>query len=146
MSKFSPANIEVSLSSGYALAYLLSGIVRWLSDTYGSRETRIYGRLYAIPFRDHHSDPKSVCREGFVESHGINALSASAMLTLAYYLQDFTAPDTRTLFLAGLALSTSIGVLIAAQSHQWAHQDEVPCFVHPCQGHAIVANPKAQRH
>ena len=135
--------VMLSLFSGYLIADLLSGIVHWLSDTYGSRDTPIYGRLYAIPFRDHHIDPEALCREGFVESHGINALSASAMLALAYYLQDFTAPDTRTLFVAGLALSTSVGVLIAGQSHKWAHQDEVPWLVYQCQEHGILANPKA---
>ena len=135
--------VVASLVLGYATADLLSGIVHWISDTYGSRDAPIYGRLYAIPFRDHHIDPTSLCKENFVESHGINALSASTMLVMAYYLQDFETATTMTMFLAGFALAASIGVLIAGQSHKWAHQAEVPWLVERCQSYGLLAHPHA---
>src|SRR4029079_2689598 len=49
----------------YAAADLLSGVVHFLADNFGSPETPLLGKAFVMPFRDHHIDPKGILRHPF---------------------------------------------------------------------------------
>lgn len=60
--------------AGYLVADLVSGIVHFLADNFGSDTTPFFGPGSIRPFRDHHVNPLGILTHGFVAANGNNAL------------------------------------------------------------------------
>jgi len=105
----------------WAASDLLSGLVHWGFDTYGSVHTPFIGPVFIRPFREHHFDPLAITRHDFVETNGSNCLACSPLLVAASWM-----PLEIALWIGVQAfmLFTALGVLATNQCHKWAHMDE----------------------
>src|SRR5689334_6658220 len=54
---------------GYLAADLVSGLVHWAADTWGSTDLPVIGPAVLAPFREHHRDQLAITRHGFVETN-----------------------------------------------------------------------------
>ena len=111
----------IAAFAGAAFADLLSGLVHWGFDTWGSVDTPIVGQLAIRTFRHHHLDPKAMVHHDFVETNGHNAmLSVAITAPAALVPETIGAGPTVFLFWAGLL------VAFTSQLHKWAHMERPP--------------------
>jgi len=104
----------------YLAADLVSGVVHWAADTWGSTDLPIVGPAVLGPFREHHRDPLAITRHDFVETNGNNCLVSLPVLGLAIWL--VPAPgEPGTIFLSSFLGTLVVWVLLTNQFHKWAH-------------------------
>ncbi len=117
---------------GYLAADLVSGIVHWLGDTYGTEETPVLGDNFIKPFRDHHVEPEGICHHDFVEVNGNNSIVlALYMVPVAIFLSDPTQ-IWQFLFLSGSIFFT-LGIFMTNQFHKWSHEPDPPGYIRTLQ-------------
>lgn len=111
--------------AGYLVADLLSGIVHFLADNFGSPETPFVGQGFVLPFRQHHVDPLGITRHGFFIANGNNALVCLPILIpVALFAPVSSSP---TAYHAGVFTFTMLlAVFLTNQTHKWAHMETVP--------------------
>ena len=126
---WSPMGLFLSALCGWLLADLLSGLVHWALDRFGSETTPFLGPVLIRPFREHHDDPQAMTRHDFVETNGASALGAS----LLFFFQN------------EILFFTAVGLLAANQSHKWAHLPRVPRLVRAARSLGLVLRPEAHR-
>jgi ubiquitin-conjugating enzyme E2 variant len=126
------------------LADLVSGLVHWIADTWGSESLPVVGRRFLRPFRVHHTNPDDFLRRNFLDTNG-----DVAMLCLPVLLAGFLIPlDTGPGRLAAVALvAFCAGVLPTNQVHQWAHMPNPPGWVGWLQRRGLLlSHAQHQRH
>ena len=116
----------LALGLGYVLADLLSGMVHWLADRYGSPETPLLGNAFIQPFREHHFDPQAITRHDFVETNGNNSMATLLVLIPAYLFIPVRPGNAASIFLSTLALAACLSLYCTNQFHKWAHLNEPP--------------------
>ena len=110
---------------GYLAADLVSGLVHWAADTWGSPDLPVIGPALLGPFREHHRDPLAITRHDFVETNGNNCLISLPVLGIALWLAP--GPDGGgSLFLSSYLLALVFWVLLTNQFHKWAHLPQPP--------------------
>lgn len=124
--------------AGIAFADLVSGLVHWAFDTWGSVDTPILGQLAIRTFRQHHLEPKAMVGHDFVETNGHNAmLSVALTAPAALAPQALGAGPTLFLFWAGLFIA------LTSQLHKWAHMDEPPRAIRWLQRTGLILSAEA---
>ncbi len=122
---------------GWLAAALLSGLLHWAFDSFGSASTPLIGKAFIRPFREHHADPGEMTRHDFLETHGASCLAALPLLAAA----GLAPLDAWPWILAqALLLFIALGALATNQCHKWAHMDEAdtPRFVRWAQRRRLV--------
>jgi plasmanylethanolamine desaturase len=134
----------VAILLAWPAADLLSGIVHWLADTWGSEKFPILGPRFIKPFRVHHDTPTSFLECTFFDTNGDTCLIAIPILGSLWWL------PTETVW--GVSLLT-FGVFFCAfaiptnQIHQWAHMANPPRWVRVLQrAGLILSNEEHARH
>jgi len=121
----------------YAAADLLSGVVHFLADNFGSPETPLLGKAFVMPFRDHHIDPKGILRHPFMIANGNNCLVALPPLMIVLFFvpveETFTGYIFGTFFLA-----LCLAVFLTNQFHKWAHMDDPPALIAWLQARGVI--------
>jgi ubiquitin-conjugating enzyme E2 variant len=120
-----PWTFLVALLAAMLVADLLSGLVHWGADTWGTVETPLLGGSLIRSFREHHVNPKSITHHDFIEANGNSCLVLLPVVALALVLP--ISPGTPW----GLLAATFLGLLcffLAATNefHKRAHQDTPP--------------------
>jgi hypothetical protein len=137
---FVPVALAAALVA-WATSDLLSGLVHWAFDTYGSVQTPLVGAAFIRPFREHHFDPLAITRHDFVETNGSNCLACSPLLIAASVM-----PLEAAAWIAAQSfmLFTALGVLATNQCHKWAHADEAarPAPVRWAQRAGLLLSPE----
>jgi ubiquitin-conjugating enzyme E2 variant len=110
---------------GYVAADLISGIVHWVADTWGTPDWPVIGKALIRPFREHHVDQKAITRHDFVEINGNNCAISVPVGVAAALLPQGPALGMN-LFVSTFAGSLIVWVLFTNQFHKWAHQDSPP--------------------
>ena len=110
--------VVMALVAGYVAADLISGLVHWIFDTFGSVDTPVVGQSFIRPFREHHDDPLSITRHDFIETNGNSCIACLPVLGAACFIPVDSPPGA---FASALCLFTSLGVLATNQFHKWAH-------------------------
>ncbi len=116
-------------------ADLVSGIVHWTADTWGSETLPVIGRRLLRPFRVHHVNPDDFTRRGFLDVNG-----DVAMIVVFFLLAMLTLPLdqpwgrlTEVYF-----LSFCLVGLPTNQVHQWAHMRRPPALAQVLQRSRII--------
>jgi len=108
---------------GILTADLISGIVHWAADSYGSVEMFLVGKNLLRNFREHHIDPTAITRHDFVETNGDNLTAIVPIL--GYLAYKFSNSDNEEiisqynwhLYLFFIAVFLSL----TNQFHKWSH-------------------------
>ncbi|HTP62922.1 MAG TPA: fatty acid desaturase CarF family protein [Burkholderiales bacterium] len=127
----SPGHIPLAALGGWLLADLLSGLVHWALDSFGSVCTPVVGPALIRPFREHHADPAAMTGHGFAEVNGASCLGSLPLLASCFFVDGF--PHALLAF-------TSAGILLTNQCHKWAHAVSPPAFVRLLQKARLVLN------
>ncbi len=120
--------------AAYALADLLSGIVHFLLDNFGSPDTPVIGQKFVKPFRDHHVDPMEMTRGDFIAVNGDNVFACLPVLIPVFFFLDIGRHPYAGVFIVALVG----GVIMTNQLHKWAHMPTVPRLVSAAQRRGIV--------
>lgn len=121
-------------------ADLLSGLVHWAADTWGSERWPVVGPRILRPFRLHHVNPDDLLRRSFVECNGDVAAVCAAVTLTALMLPAGSEPWSSVgLFLVSLSGWT----LPVNQVHQWAHDADPPAFVRWLQRSRLILSGPA---
>jgi plasmanylethanolamine desaturase len=134
--RLSVHSLPLALIGGWLLADLLSGLVHWALDTYGSVRTPIVGPALIRPFREHHADPQGMTRHDFFEVNGASCLGCLPLLLVSFFVDGFVH---------ALLAFTCLGVLFTNQCHKWAHMEELPAFVRVLQSLRLVLRADEHR-
>jgi plasmanylethanolamine desaturase len=117
--------IPLVVLAAYAVADLLSGIVHFLADNFGSPDTPVLGKAFVMPFRDHHTDPTGILHHPFMIANGNNCLIGLPPLLIVLFLADIDGSVPGYL-LGAFTLSLSLSVFFTNQFHKWAHMETPP--------------------
>jgi len=123
--------------AGYLVADLVSGIVHFLADNFGSEDTPFFGPGFIRPFRDHHVNPRGIVSHGFVAANGNNALVSIPILAPAALLLPVSESATAHL-LGSFILFMMLAVFVTNQFHKWAHMEVPPRFVRTLQSAGLI--------
>jgi hypothetical protein len=132
--------IAIALLCGWVATDLLSGLVHWAFDTWGSVHTPVLGKRFIRPFREHHWDPRAMTQHDFVEVAGSSCLAALPVLAACAWMP---MPTRATVFAQAVFLFVALGVLVTNQCHKWAHLPaaQVPPPVRVAQRLRLILHP-----
>jgi plasmanylethanolamine desaturase len=116
-------------------ADLISGLVHWTADTWGSESLPMIGRRFLRPFRVHHLNPDDFLRRDPIDCNGDVAMLNVPILAAALMLP-LSAAGGRIAVLAMVAFSAA--ALPTNQVHQWAHMPSPPSLVRWLQRRGII--------
>ncbi len=117
---------------GMLASDLLTGIVHWACDTWGSPRTPVLGKVFIRSFREHHIDAKAITHHGLVQTNGEQSIVAAPVMALLLAYQPL--PDERGhAFTLAFLWFTILLTNAANQFHKWAHQDEPAPFIRALQ-------------
>ena len=127
----------VAAPFGWLATDLLSGLLHWAFDSWGSANTPVIGNAFIRPFREHHINPQAMARHDFVETHGASCLAALPFLAVTALMPLETVGSLLT---QACLLSVALGALATNQCHKWAHMDEdaTPIVVRWLQRYRLV--------
>jgi len=123
--------------AGYALADLVSGLVHWACDRFGSPDTPVLGPRLIAPFREHHDRPSAMLEHDFVELVGSSFLAVAALWAASWLLVSEHGPAWQAF---ALALGLATGLTNVA--HRWAHIPEPPRAVAWLQRRGLLLAPE----
>ena len=117
--------VVAAVVAGYLVADLLSGIVHFLADNFGSPHTPFVGQGFVLPFRQHHDDPLGITRHGFFVANGNNALVCLPLLIPVVLFTPVTSSAIG--YIAGVFTFVMLfAVFLTNQTHKWAHMEFAP--------------------
>ena len=125
-----------------ALADLVSGLVHWTADTWGSETLPILGRRFLHPFRVHHVNPTDFNRRDFIDTNGDVSMLVLPTLVAASWLP--LDGGAGAVVVTGLVSFAAAGWM-TNQVHQWAHVPRPPRVVAWLQRRGFVLSRAAHR-
>lgn len=120
----------------WIVADLLSGIVHWTADTWGTEDTPVIGSRFIRPFRVHHLNAEDILARPFFRLNGDVALGVLPILGAAFLVSGGVR-----FFLVALAAS----ILPTNQIHQWAHRPVAPRYARALQRVGLILGPAEHR-
>jgi len=122
------------------VADLLSGLLHWGCDTWGTLDTPLIGKNLIRSFREHHVDPMAITRHPFPETNGNSLIvMLPLVVSLSFCRIDPAAAQPFLItFLSVLALFVSF----TNQIHKWAHTYQPPWIVTKLQNCHIILESK----
>ena len=129
--------ITASAICAFYCSDLLSGIVHWAFDRYGTENIPVLGPNIIKSFRDHHKNPQGICGHNFLETNGDNCIVCLPLLVVGLILD-----PTDQLFWVSLFFCTSIGGILTNQFHSWAHEENPPNIAIFLQKTGLILSPE----
>jgi ubiquitin-conjugating enzyme E2 variant len=127
---------------GWLTADLVSGVVHWLADHYGSVDTPLVGGPFVRTFREHHDDPLAITRHDFIETNGDSAIVTAPYLAAIALLWPSAPGIAPVAFIHAFAVALGLGVVATTQAHKWAHSARPPSLVRVLQRARIILSPR----
>ncbi len=130
--------------AGMVAADVLSGLVHWGADTWGSDTMPVFGKRLLRPFRVHHINPADFLTRHWIDTNGDVATMVSVVLAVALLISlDNVAGQASLTFLLAVAATT----LPTNQVHQWAHMASPPRIVRVMQRYGLLlSHPEHAKH
>jgi hypothetical protein len=123
--------------AGIFAADLVSGLVHWAADTWGSKDWPLLGERLIEPFRVHHVNPRDICRRDMVDLNGDIAL-----LSLPLLLWALSLPAERWHALEFVAAFVAF-TLPTNLIHRWAHAGrDAPRIARLLQRTGLILTPR----
>lgn len=135
--------LSIGMFLGYALTDLLSGLVHWASDRFGTVDTPLIGCALIEPFRTHHGHPNAITGEDIFELNGLNCFIATIVLGICVPVIGQWAPDAWAPGAYGCVCMMGWGIPLASQIHQWVHRDTPPTVIRIFQSWGLVIDASA---
>jgi plasmanylethanolamine desaturase len=133
-----PLTVVACVVAAYGVADLLSGLVHFGFDNFGSPDTPVIGQKFVRPFRDHHDDPAAMTHGDLVAVNGDNVFAALLLLAPVWYFVDVREhPHVGAFVLVLLG-----GIVATNQLHKWCHTPSVPPWVRAAQRRGLVLSPE----
>lgn len=130
-----------SIIVGLLITDLISGLVHWAFDTWGSLDTPLIGTNFIRSFREHHLDPAAMTRHDFIEVSSDSCILPLPLLAILALIN----PHPTTIFFK-LVLSTTITtcffVTFINQCHKWAHLRNNHPILRWMQQNRLILNPQ----
>jgi ubiquitin-conjugating enzyme E2 variant len=134
--------LVLAIPLGVILGDLVSGLVHWAADTYGSEDMRVIGPSLVKPFRLHHVYPRDICTHGLVATIGNVCILAVPLLSLNLYLM-WWLPGSALLAFSVVCLALMATATVATnQFHKWAHQENPSSLARWLQRKRLVLEPR----
>jgi ubiquitin-conjugating enzyme E2 variant len=127
---------------GYLLADFLSGCAHWLCDTFFEEQTPVLGALLIAPFREHHHDPLSITRHGFLELNGNSALALLPLLGWLWWGGEALGAGFGGALARATLVFAALALVATNQLHRWAHQPQPPRAVRWLQQRGVILRPE----
>lgn len=123
------------VAAGMLFAGLVSGILHWSADTWGSESMPIIGKRFLEPFRIHHVNPNDSLRREFFDVNGDVAMMCAVLLSAVFWIPlDSWWGRAWAVFM----VSFMIVALPTNQVHQWAHMRRPPAWVRWLQEQRVI--------
>jgi hypothetical protein len=139
----SPTSLAIvvgSLPIGYLFADIVAGAMHWFCDSFFEEDTPLIGSTFIRPFREHHRDPMSITRHGFLELNGNNCLAVAPLCVALLWIDATLGAASLALFAAGFAF---VGATAATnQFHRWAHEAEPSLVARFLQRNHLILAPR----
>ncbi len=123
------------VAAGMLFADLVSGMVHWSADTWGSETMPIIGKRFLEPFRIHHVNPHDFLRREFFDVNGDVAMICAALLAAVFWIPLDSGWGRAW---AVFVVSFIIVALPTNQVHQWAHMRRPPAWVRWLQERRVI--------
>lgn len=120
------------------MADLLSGLVHWAADNWGSADWPVVGGFVG-PFRHHHVEPEAMTRHGFLRRFGDNVVAALPTFWFATLAE---GSATWRVFATVFWVAVAYWVLATAQFHVWAHTPSPPRIARWLQRARLILPPE----
>jgi hypothetical protein len=114
------AIVLAALPIGYLLADIAAGTMHWFCDSFFEEDTPFIGPTFVRPFREHHRDPMSITRHGFLELNGNSCVAVAPVSALTLGLID-PAEGITSLALFAIGFASFGAAACTNQLHRWAH-------------------------
>jgi hypothetical protein len=111
--------VVLTLPLAYYLADLLTGLIHWICDSFGSERTPLWGPMLVGPFRRHHRDPLEITRISLLENLGASAIAGA--LILALWHPEPPAQSWPQLVGSFLGIWTIAFAVLSNLFHRWSH-------------------------
>ena len=135
-----PLAIAAGALLGALCADLVTGLIHWACDTWGSEETPWLGAGVIQAFRQHHRDPQAIVHHDWIDVNGEGALGAATAFLLGLPIAWQLASGGHAFWYSGLCSLICVAGL-ANQLHQWAHVPAPPAPVRALQRLGAILSP-----
>jgi Lipid desaturase domain len=127
--------------SAWLIVDILSGLLHFALDTFGSVHTPIIGNAFIRPFREHHVNPEEMTQHDFFELNGSSCFACLPILgfSVTIDLSSFT-----TIYFQALLLFIALGAFVTNECHKWAHTEAslTPHYIRWAQSRRLVLPPE----
>ncbi|MFM8190282.1 MAG: fatty acid desaturase CarF family protein [Pirellula sp.] len=127
--------LVLSVIMAWPAADLVSGLVHWTADTWGSEEFPILGPRFIRPFRVHHTTPTSFLKCNFLDTNGDTCLISIPVLLCFYWIP---VHSTAGVFALTFGVAFCIFAIPTNQIHQWAHMPQPPRWIQILQKTGLI--------
>jgi len=131
--------LVLAIVLAWPAADLVSGLVHWLADTWGSEDFPILGPRFIRPFRVHHVTPTSFLKCNFLDTNGDTCMISIPVLLCFYGIP---IGSTAGLFALTFGVAFCIFAIPTNQIHQWAHMPSPPRWVAIVQRTGLILTKK----
>jgi len=117
-----------SCALSMTVADLVSGLVHWGADTWGTLQTPFVGTTFIRSFREHHVDPFRITCHDFIEANGDNCLTVLIPLFALSFIK-IPAANTGVLFIVSFLVFAIFWISLTNQLHKFAHMIKPPSAI-----------------
>lgn len=137
----------ISFPISWIAGDVISGLVHWLCDTYGTVDTPLFGQTLIRHFRSHHTYPRDICISPFAYTVGNVAIISVLTLPIPVYLLYKNPNSVLIAIITFTYAMITFLTLMTNQFHKWAHleNERIPGYIKYLQSKSVILDPNHHR-